>query len=170
MHDSCINYVFLCMPRTEWREEKQPTSHRILLLIIWLGFDPLLLEQKADKITRIFFLPMHISFRRQSQVFCLENKFTQLIFQVGIVLLWHVPKNTHMTLGILYILLCTLFQKQSRVVLIKISWKFTEIWRIELGNFEKSRNSRKKLLYFKHVLYQQPYLQLTANFTCKIFL
>ena len=85
MHDSCINYVFLCMPRTEWREEKQPTSHRILLLIIWVGFDSFLLEQKADKITRIFFLPMHISFRRQSQVFCLENKFTQLTFQVGIV-------------------------------------------------------------------------------------
>ena len=74
-----------------------------------------------------------------------------------------------MTLGIIYILSCTLSEKQSRVVLTKISWKFTVIRRIELEIF-KNHKIPEKIWYFKHVLYQQTYLELTANFTCEIFL
>ena len=120
MHDSCINCAFLCMPRTDWRYEKWSTSHRKLHLIIQIGFDSFLLKQKTNKTTRIFFLPMHILFGRQSHCFFLENKFMQFTLQVDIVycqvsssqiifvLFWHVPKNTHKTSGITYALLCVL--------------------------------------------------------------
>ena len=82
--------------------------------------DSFLLKQKTDKTTRIFFLPMHILFGRQSHCFFLENKFMQFTLQVDIVyyqvsssqiifvLFWHVPKNTHKTSGITYALLCVL--------------------------------------------------------------
>ena len=120
MHDSCINYAFLCMPWTNWRYEKWSTSHRKLHLIIKIGFDSFLWKQKTDKTTCIFFLPMHILFGRQSHCFFLENKFMQFTLQVDIlycqvsssqiifVLFWHVPKNTHKTSGLTYALLCVL--------------------------------------------------------------
>ena len=38
-------------------------------------------------------------------------------FRARYLLFWHVPKNIQMTSGIIYMLLCTLFQKQSREVL-----------------------------------------------------
>ena len=69
--------------------------------------------------------------------------------QILSVLLWHIPKNIHMTSGKIYTLSCTLFQKQSpgvfyqefqhscffkKGVLIKMLSRFTGIWGIEVKN------------------------------------
>ena len=72
MQDSCINFVFLYVSWTDWCK-KQPTLHWKHHWIIQIGFDLFLVEQKPDKITYIFLLPMHISFNNQSHLFCLDN-------------------------------------------------------------------------------------------------
>ena len=78
MQDSCINFVFLYVSWTDWCK-KQPTLHWKHHWIIQIGFDLFLVEQKPDKITYIFLLPMHISFNNQSSFL-----FRQLICTIHI--------------------------------------------------------------------------------------
>ena len=79
IHNSWVNYIFLCMLWTDWHEGKQLPSHRKLYWIIRTGLSSIFIRQKADKITHIFFPAGHISFRHQRHLVCLENYFMQFI-------------------------------------------------------------------------------------------
>ena len=76
MHDSYMNYVFLCMPWTDWWERKQSTLHRKLYWIIRVGFYSFLLKQKVDKIK---FLSTNAHLASRAEPPCL---FKELIYAI----------------------------------------------------------------------------------------
>lgn len=103
--------VFACYEQTGARE--QFTSHQKLHWII--RFDSFPLKWKVNKITHNFFKGVYIPFYHQSHLVCLECWYANGS-QILSVLLWHVAKNTYITPGLLCLLLCMLFQKQSPVL------------------------------------------------------
>ena len=76
MHDSYMNYVFLCMSWTDWWERKQSTLHRKLYWIIRVGFYSFLLKQKVDKIK---FLSTNAHLASRAEPPCL---FKELIYAI----------------------------------------------------------------------------------------
>ena len=103
IHHSCINCVFLCMSWTDWRHEKQLTSHWKLLWIIRIGISSISLKQKADEITHNFFQQCISLFAAGGILSCL---FRELLYAIccGVLSLfiWHVAKKTYDVKLILY--------------------------------------------------------------------
>ena len=134
MHDSYIYYAFLCMSRIDWREDKQLASHWKYGLIIQIELDSFLSEQKAYKITRIFFStnllsPSKPSFLSRKLIYaiCIWSRYSivpgEFFTNVICISLACSEKYTYMTSGIIYILSCTLFLYCSGMFLKVHLWR-----------------------------------------------
>ena len=99
----------------------------------------------------------HLVFPRESC--CLFRVFIYTICrQILSVLLLYAAKNMYMTAGLTYILLCTLFQKQSRGLVLQRLQKLIKnlsvinvigMWRIDLVSPNKNHKIPKNTWYFK---------------------
>ena len=80
MHNSYINYVFLCMPLTDFREGKQLISHWNLYRIIRIGLDSFFESKRLRKLHTISFHQYEPSCNCLDN--CFKNTFSSIVSEV----------------------------------------------------------------------------------------